>query len=244
MKVNFVDKTILQATDFAKRVYFGEHFANKPYFLQKFPIEFKLLSLIILLVSLSLLHSPFVLGAVYIVLLLLALVSRVDIRIFISFILPIVGFFAIIVYLPGALSLIVKGVPVFCVSKSICLTDNGLHTAFSNTLRTLDSITLVVLFNMTTKWSSLIGGLKSIGVPLVIVDIINLSYRYIFIFMTNLMESHYSLKSRLIEKPGLVQACSAIASQVAVIFRKSAVMTEESYNAMLSRGYGVFNSDV
>ena len=71
------------------------------------------------------------------------------------------------------------------------------------------------------------------------VEVLDMTQRYLFLFMKVFEEMHLSLKSRLVKDLDYKRSHYWIASRIAFLFRRSIKMSEDVYMAMLARGYAM-----
>jgi cobalt/nickel transport system permease protein len=76
-----------------------------------------------------------------------------------------------------------------------------------------------------------------IGIPDTFLMIISLAYKYIFILSRTIEETYFAFKSRL---SGNIQNASIrklIGGRIFFIFKRSMIIYQNTYDAMVSRGY-------
>jgi energy-coupling factor transporter transmembrane protein EcfT len=67
--------------------------------------------------------------------------------------------------------------------------------------------------------------------------IISLAYKYIFILSRTIEETYFALKSRLSGNIRNSKIRELISGRIFFIFKKSMIIYESTYDAMVSRGY-------
>ena len=105
------------------------------------------------------------------------------------------------------------------------------------TLRVFNSVTLSLLVLYTTPFTEIIRALKMFRAPDAFLVIINMTYKYIFIFAKTVEDMHLAKKSRALGEVSGGEARRWIAGRIALIFRKTQTRCEEIYKAMISRGF-------
>ena len=83
----------------------------------------------------------------------------------------------------------------------------------------------------------LLKALRSFGIPNIFTTTLDMTYRYIFLFVKIFEEMHIGLKSRLIKAFKKKRAREWISSRIGFLFRRSIKMSEDVYMAMIARGY-------
>jgi cobalt/nickel transport system permease protein len=104
-------------------------------------------------------------------------------------------------------------------------------------LRILNSVSFAMLIIFTTPFPSFIKSFKILGIPDTFLMIISLAYKYIFILSRTIEETYFALKSRLFGNFKNSNIRELISGRIFFIFKKSMVIYESTYFAMVSRGY-------
>jgi cobalt/nickel transport system permease protein len=94
-----------------------------------------------------------------------------------------------------------------------------------------------MLIIYTTSFPSFIKSFKIIGVPDTFLMIVSLAYKFIFILSRTIEETYFALKSRLLGNIRNDNMRKLIGGRIFFIFKKSTVIYENTYCAMVSRGY-------
>jgi cobalt/nickel transport system permease protein len=159
--------------------------------------------------------------------------------------------FGFLVVLPASLNIITPGKIIFNlvtfekpshfwiynIPQNIGFTENGLQVVLLVFLRVLNSVSFALLIVFTTPFSSFIKSFKIIGVPDTFLMIISLAYKYIFILSRTIEETYFALKSRLAGNIKSKNIRNLISGRIFFIFNKSGMIYENTYLAMVSRGY-------
>ncbi|MCJ7446294.1 MAG: energy-coupling factor transporter transmembrane protein EcfT [Bacteroidales bacterium] len=250
-KLSFLDKTILNSASAVKSIYLQAENAAKENFIQKINPHVKLISLIYLVIVISIVSNLYeqVLMTVFIFLLyLLARFKVFQVYWKIFFLAFIFGF---LVVLPASLNIITPGKIIFNlitfdkpshfwiyeIPQNIGFTENGFQVVLLVFLRVLNSVSFAMLIVFTTPFSSFIKSFKIIGVPDTFLMIISLAYKYIFILSRTIEETYFALKSRLAGNIKSKNIRTLISGRIFFIFKKSRMIYENTYFAMVSRGY-------
>ena len=250
-RLSFLDKTILNSAGAIKSIYLQAENSAEKNFIQTINPYIKLFSLIYLILLISVVRNlnQQILITVFIFLLYFSAgfkVFQVYRKIFfLSFI------FGFLVVLPASLNIITHGdiiynlitfnkplhFWIYNVPQKIGFTENGFHVVSLVFLRVLNSVSFALLIVFTTPFSSFIKSFKIIGVPDTFLMIISLAYKYIFILSSTIEETYFAVKSRL---AGYVKSRSIrnlISGRIFFIFKRSKIIYEDTYFAMVSRGY-------
>lgn len=250
-KLPFLDKTLKTVANTVKTMYIhSETGAAKKFLFHINPLV-KVFSFIFLIVAISLANSIHaqLLASFFVV--IFYLISGISYRfiykkiIFLSFV------FGLLVFIPASLNVITPGKIIFKlftfersshfwiynVPQTIGITDSGIHVVALLFLRVLNSISLALLFVYSSSFSQIIKGMKVFFVPDTFLMILSLAYKYIFILSKTIEETYFALKSRLIGSVKNDSIRKIISGRVFFIFKRSKNNYEQTYSAMVSRGY-------
>ena len=216
----FIERSLTNALDFLKEAVFSEEIASSRGLLQSISPSVKIAALVIFLIATLLAKTLVSLTALYLLTILLAVLSGINIFSFIKRVWVFIPIFTLIIAIPA----------VFM---------QGPYPALLFVLRVTTCVSFAVAVTMTTKHNRLIKALASMGLPEMFVRALDMVYRYIFLFIKIFEEMHLSLKSRLIAPLDGKNARRWVASRIAFMFKRSLAMSEGVYMAMLARGYGM-----
>jgi cobalt/nickel transport system permease protein len=117
------------------------------------------------------------------------------------------------------------------------VTAPGLHAAMYLIMRAETAATFSVLLVLCTPWSGLLKALRVLRLPIVLVVILGMTYRYIFLLLRNAHDMFMSRKSRMVGRlDGREQRRAATAS-AGVLMSKTLQLSGDVYLAMRSRGF-------
>jgi cobalt/nickel transport system permease protein len=250
-KLSFTDKTILNSARAVKSIYMQAENAAKENFIHKINPHVKLISLIYLAVVISVVSNP--VAQILATALIFFLFIMAGLKVFqvyrkIFFVAFIFGF---LVVFPASLNIITPGKIIFNlisfnkpshfwiynIPQNIGFTENGFQVVSLIFLRVLNSVSFAMLIVFTTPFPSFIKSFKIIGVPDTFLMIISLAYKYIFILSRTIEETYFALKSRLSGNIKSTSIRKLISGRVFFIFKRSVMIYENTYYAMVSRGY-------
>jgi cobalt/nickel transport system permease protein len=241
-KTNFIDKTIIGASSVMRQALFTEDIAARPGLLQRLDARVKVVSMLMLVVSASLVHNIRVLVGLYVIALLLAVASRISVLFFVKRVWLFIPIFTGIVVLPATFSFITPGhiaVPMgHWFGHRVGLTNQGLRSAGLIVIRVATSISFVVLLTLTTTWTRLLAALRAMRLPRMFILVIGMAYRYVFHLLGSVTDMYEARKARTAQADTSVKSGRAFVSATAgTVFGKAHAMSEEVYQAMVSRGY-------
>jgi len=250
-KLSFIDKTIINSSKAVKSILLQAETAGKDYFIQNINPNVKLISLIYMSIVISVVSNLVTQTLITAFIFLLYIVSRLKLYVVYKRILFLAFIFGFLVILPASLNVITPGKIIFSVIKfhkpshfliynipeNIGFTINGFMVVSLVFLRVLNSVSFALLVVFTTPFSSFIKSFKMIRVPDTFLMIITLAYKYIFILSRTIEETYFAFKSRL---SGNIKSNSIrrlIGGRIFFIFKRSLIIYQNTYHAMVSRGY-------
>jgi cobalt/nickel transport system permease protein len=250
-ELSFLDKTLLNTSKAVKSIYLQAENAAIDNFIQNISPNVKLISLIYMPVVISFVSNPATQLLTTALIFLLYVISGLKIfEVYMKiFILAVI--FGLLVVLPASLNVITPGEIIFNVIKfnkpshfliynipqNIGITADGIRVVSLVFLRVFNSISFALLVVFTTPFPSLIKSLKLIGVPDTFLMIITLAYKYIFILSRTIEETYFAFKSRLSGNIKSRYIRGLIGGRIFFIFKRSMIIYQGTYNAMVSRGY-------
>ncbi|MBA4409794.1 MAG: energy-coupling factor transporter transmembrane component T [Bacteroidota bacterium] len=250
-RFSFLDKTIMNSARTVKAVYLQAENATKDNFIHHIHPKVKFISLIYIAVIISLvsnLTAQLLITAFIMLLFLLAQLNIIQVYRKIFFLAFIFGF---LVVLPASVNLISPGKIIlnlitfnrpynfwiYHIPQNIGFTHEGLQVVCMMFLRVLNSISFAMFIVFTTSFPAFIKSFKLIGVPDTFLMVISLAYKYIFILSRTIEETYLALKSRLTGNVKNSNLRKIISGRIFFIFKRSISSYENTYYAMVSRGY-------
>jgi cobalt/nickel transport system permease protein len=230
---------------------FADTYASKAGFMQGLDARAKLIGILVLIVTVSLLHSVPLLYGLSTIVMLAAVFSGIDAVFFLKRVWLVLPLFAGIIALPATLNIFTPGEPIWVIGSigneirfgpytipaEIAFTRQGVSSALLLVGRVGASMSLVLLLTVTTPWADLLKAFRCLGVPRIYVQTLNMAWRYIFILTRIVEDMHIAKMSRTI-RPGKTRAEQRwIAGQLGFLFRRSIQLSGEVHSAMMARGY-------
>ncbi len=241
-KQGFVEKTIAGGADVMRHAMFSDDVAARPGLLQEIDPRVKLVSMLALLLAAAFVRHVAVLGGLYVVTLLLAVRSGLGLSFFVRRVWLFVPIFTGIVVLPAACNLITPGpivVPLGAwFGHTVGLTRPGLEAAALIVSRVAVSISLVVLLTLTTRWNRLLASLRAVFVPRLFVQVLAMTYRYLFHLVTAIGEMYTARRARTVRREtSTARGRAYVAATAGALFGKAHALADEVHLAMVARGY-------
>lgn len=195
----------------------------------------KVLSSVSFIVTVGLLRDFRLLAAVFPVILILALLSKILAGFFLKRVLLFVPLFTIVIAIPALF--ITRGDPLWSIAGRVVITEQGLGSAEMLVLRVTDSLSFGVLLILTTPWNNLLKALRWFHVPSVLVDILGMTYRYIYLLLHNTNSMLLARRSRVLGSLPGSENRRWLGRALTTTLVKTHYLSESVYLAMLSRGY-------
>jgi len=248
--LGFITKTINNIKMIMVEDRTSEYYARQHGLLQAIDPRVKLLSVVGLIITASLIRSLALLVLLALIgIMLMGLsrlpVTKLQLRIWIF--IPLLTLLAAI---PGMLNVINDGSPLLVLYNNQDLVFLGLHlpqdlfisqqgckTAMFLFLRVGISLSLGATLIMTTPLNQLLKSLRVLGIPNLFVMIIEMTYRYIVLLMGLSLDLFEARKVRTVGELSTDSRRILFGSSVAVLFSKSTMLADEVYQAMTARGY-------
>lgn len=216
--MTFLEKSITNALNFFKEAVFSEEIARKKGLLQLCDPRLKIIIFLTLILTTCFVRNISHLAMLYIISIVLAAASGINILFFVKRVWFFIPLFTLFIAIPAVFTQNVEAAIIFV-------------------LRVADCVSFAVLMTISTRHGELFKSLKSLGAPNIFIQILDMTYRYIFFFVKVFEETHLGLKSRLIKKFDKSDAWRWISSRIGYLFKRSIKMSEEVYMAMVARGY-------
>jgi len=241
-KTKFVDKTIAGASSVLRQALFTDDLAAQPGLLQRLDPRVKSITVLAMIIAAAFVRNIPVLVALYVTALLLAVASKISLSYFVKRVWLFVPIFTGIVVLPATFSFVTHGhivVPLgHWFGHRVGLTGQGLRSAGLIVVRVATSISFVVLLALTTTWTRLLAALRSMLLPRMFILVLGMAYRYVFHLLGSVTDMYEARKARTVQAENSVKSGRAFVSATAgTVFLKAHAMSEEVYQAMVSRGY-------
>ena len=248
---SFLDKTILSSARAIKSIYLQAENAAKNNMIYNIHPYIKLCSLIYLAVIISIARDLKAQIMATALILIFYIIARVKISQVYRKIFLLAFVFGFIVVFPASLNIITPGKIIlnlitfnrplhfwiYHIPQHVGFTLEGFQVVSLVFLRVLNSISVAMLIMYTTSFPSLIKSFKIIGIPDTFLMIISLAYKFIFILSRTIEETYFALKSRILGNINNNNIRKLIGGRIFFVFKKSMVIYENTYYAMVSRGY-------
>jgi cobalt/nickel transport system permease protein len=231
-----VERTLASFVDALEHAFYAEELAKKKGRLQELDPRIKIAAILPLIVIAALSRRLWVIGALFVVAVTVALLSQVPLgtlakRVWLS-VLAFTGFISIpaLFLTPGPA---IYHLPLLGWS----VTSQGLLAATYLIMRAETAASFSVLLVLCTPWSKLLKALRVLRLPVVLVVILGMTYRYIFLLLRNAHDMFKSRKSRTVGRLDRREQRRAATASAGVLMSKTLQLSGDVYLAMRSRGF-------
>lgn len=250
-KLSFLNRTLINAASTVKSIYIQAENTTKENIIHGINPHVKLISLIYFEIVISVTNNLVAQLITTSFIFLLYIIARLKIFQVYRRIFFIVFIFGLLIVLPASLNVITPGKIIFNlvtfnkpshfwiynIPQNIGITSEGIQVVSLVFLRILNSVSFAMLIVFTTSFPAFIKSFKIIGVPDTFLMVITLAYKYIFILSRTIEETFFALKSRLTGNIKNNNIRKLVSGLIFNIFKKSMTTYENTYYAMVSRGY-------
>lgn len=233
---DFIERSIRGALAFFKEAIVADETAGLPGALQPIDPRIKLGMVLLCILFVLFSRSLAVLGLLYLLTLLLAVASRIRLRFFLKRTWVFIPLFSLMIAVPALFSFVSPGDPVLSVGP-VHITRQGLMAAGFFIGRVITSVSLVVLLSMATRHDDILRALRFFRVPQVFVMVLGICYRYLYLFVELVENTHRAIRSRVGSRLHVRRGQRVVAWNIAHLWLRSYALNEQVYGAMVSRGY-------
>lgn len=117
------------------------------------------------------------------------------------------------------------------------ISERGVRSAVYLMARSEATLTLSMLLVFTTPWSHLLRALRALRVPVVLVVLTGMTYRYIFLLVETAQDMIQSRRSRIVGRIDASQRRRLMVASMGVLLGKTFQLSGDVHMAMQSRGY-------
>jgi len=231
-----VERTLASIVDALEHAFYAEELTKTNGLLQRIDPRVKIVALLPLVVVAALARKLWVIAALFIVAVVVAMLSNVPLRTLAKRVWLGVLTFSGVISLPALF--LTPGRTLYTLPLlGWIVTAQGLRAALYLIMRAETAATFSVLLVLCTPWSNLLKALRVLRVPIVLVVVLGMTYRYIFLLLRSAHDMFKSRKSRMVGRlDGREQRRAATAS-AGVLMSKTLQLSGDVYLAMRSRGF-------
>jgi cobalt/nickel transport system permease protein len=243
----FSDRLLHTLAAWLERAMSADELARRPGLLQRLDPRVKLVTLMALIVTAALAVRLSVLAVLLVVAVALVLASRLGLRRFALRAWTFIPLFTALIMLPTLFGVVTHGpalvtfwshgAPFWPLPHHLAITRTGLFVFVRLLLRVTVIVSYGVLLTLTTPWADLLKAMRALGVPRGLAFVLAVAYRYVFTLVHLVQEMAVARTSRLVGPVSTREDRRFLTGTVATLFGKSQTVSEQVYQAMISRGY-------
>ena len=237
---NFVGRSLMGVLSFLKDSVFAEDYASRNGFLQGLDPRLKAVSFALFFITAIFLKRAELLILLYLICLALAVLSKINLGYFLKRTWVFIPLFSLFIAIPAIFSVFSPGKVIATLQLhyfQLTITREGLQAAVLFVLRVLVSVSYAVILSLTTRHTELLRVLCIFKIPQVFIMTLGMCYRYIYLFVEIIENTYLSIKSRTGGIAHYKKGQKIVAWNIAYLWQRSYVLSQEVYSAMLSRGY-------
>jgi cobalt/nickel transport system permease protein len=193
---------------------------------------------------------PILLG-LWVFTVLLMLLSRLPVFTLQKRIWGLIPLITLLASVPAMFNIIIDGTPLLMIYQAphpstwlgihipanIYISKQGFSAALFLFLRVGLSISIGVLLTITTPVARLLKSLQIMGIPSLVVMIIEMSYRYLVLLLSLSIEMFEARSLRTVGVLSMDTKRAQFGSSIAAVFSRSMTLADEVYLALRARGY-------
>ncbi len=233
---SFIERSIAGLADKVEQAIFAEELARTGGLLQQLDPRIKIIGLFALILDATLARNILTILIIFALAVLLAVLSKVPLRTLLTRAWLGAFVFTGVIVIPAMF--ITPGKSLLQLPfLGLTITATGFKSAVYLLLRVETTVTLSILLVLCTLWVHVLKALRVLGVPVVFVVILGMTYRYLFVMLETAQNMFEARQSRLIGTLEASEKRRIAASSVGVLLMKSFQLNAEIYLAMQSRGF-------
>ena len=248
---DFLGKSIRQMKRALSEEMLTESYASRDGLLQSMDARLKLIAALSFIILTGLIRSIPVLLGLWIFTVMLMLLSRLPVITLQKRIWGLIPLITLLASVPAMFNIIIDGTPLLMIHQAshpsswlginipanIYISKQGFGAAIFLFMRVGLSISVGVLLTITTPVARLLKSLQIMGIPSLVVMIIEMSYRYLVLLLNLSIEMFEARSLRTVGALSLEARRAQVGSSIAALFAKSMDLADEVYLAMTARCY-------
>jgi cobalt/nickel transport system permease protein len=231
----FLSKSISSFTNTLESMILTEDIGRKNGLFQILDPRIKLMTTVLFVVVIGLARSLWSLFFIFVLVICFTILSKIEPLFFLKRLMLFIPIFTVLIAIPALF--ITPGDPLAQVSGRVVITLQGARTAGFLVLRVTDSLSFGLLLILTTSWNNLMVALRWFRIPAIVVDILGMTYRYIFLFLHTANSMFLARRSRVIGGFSARENRRWLIRTLGTTLNRTQYLSEEVYLAMLARGY-------
>ncbi len=214
----------------------AEQLAKQKGLLQSLDPRLKILEILPLIIAAALARQFWVIAALFAVALAIAFLSQVPLGTLATRVWFEVLAFTGLISVPALF--LTPGQVIYTVPLlGWVVTAQGFRAAIYLVARAETAATFSLLLVLCTRWGHVLKALRVLRMPMVLVMILGMTYRYIFLLLRTAHEMFQSRKSRMVGRLGSQELRRMATASAGVLMSKTLQLSGDVYMAMRSRGF-------
>jgi len=234
---NFIEKTVLSIQSTFEDMFASDEIADKSGLMQSLDPRVRLLSIVLLIVIANLGNSLYYMAVMLVYSLILAVLSKIPMKSYIARISVVSIVFTGIVLVPSLFNIVRPGKPLIYITGRLYITRDGALSALIFIMRSFVSLSFIYILILSTKWDEILKALRYFKFPKIFSATLDISLRYITLFIDVASNMYLARKSRNVGKSKGKSERKFVASSIGNLLIRSDHLSSEIYSAMISRGY-------
>lgn len=236
MRKDFGLRSIQGFLDHLEYTLSAEDLAKRPGWAQAIDPRVKVAAVAVLVISAVAVHRLAVISALFALGVAVAVASHVPIRTLATRVWLAVLLFTGSIAFPAIF--LTPGRVLYTIPLlHWAITAQGLTSASYLLARAETTATFSLLLVLTTPWIHVLKSLRAFGVPVVLVVILGMTYRYIFVLLRTAHDMFESRRSRMLGRLPASERRRIAVNSAGVLLSKAFQLSGEVYLAMQSRGF-------
>lgn len=234
---NFLEKTIKSIDMAFEDMFYSETVSQKNCIMMHIDARNKLLNILVFILLINITKSVNFLLIMLLYTIVLAFLSKIPFKKYIFRVCTISILFTGIILIPSIFNIVNNGNVFLHITRNIYITKQGIENSIIIILRSFISLSLLYILLMTTKWPQILRSIRVLKVPKIFSITLEMSMRYIFLFLELAKNMFLARKSRNVGKTKSKENRKFIAASIGHLFVRSVELSNDIYDAMVSRGY-------
>jgi cobalt/nickel transport system permease protein len=231
----FLESTMVGFTRALGRALVSERIARQSGLLQSLDPRVRVVGVFSLVAAVTLSRKLWVIAALFLFALAMALLSRVSLAALAKRVWLVVLAFTGVIALPAIF--LTPGTPVAMAGGSVQITQQGLATAVLLIARVETAVTFTTLLVLCTSWTDVLKALRSFRLPQEAAAMLAMTHRYIFLLVETAGQMVESRQSRTVGQIRGADQRRMAARTAGVLLSKSIDLSNDVYLAMQARGF-------
>jgi cobalt/nickel transport system permease protein len=232
---SFLSRNISGFTSVLELTLVNENLSKNKGLLQGLDPRVKLITFLLFVITIGFARNFWILLFMLALAVGLCLLSEIPLRVFVKRVILFIPIFTLIIAIPALF--ITPGNPWVQISDKVIITIQGARTAGLLLLRVTDSLSFGILLILTTRWVWILFAFRWWRIPAIVIDILSMTYRYIFVLLHTVNSMFLARRSRTIKGFSRGENRRWLTTALISTLTKSQHLSEEVYLAMVSRGY-------